>query len=135
MTSRPCLRPHRRTLTRRAGEPHSPVRPMFADPGGLYLHRMRHRIERILRNPRVQGAGDVLLTLALAATSVAGVLVGQDSSGRVEPLALVFALLSTVPVAFRTRRPLLAARLSLLLTLRVSMRQLRTRPRSSPSSP
>jgi hypothetical protein len=38
--------------------------------GRLYGHRMRHRVESVLRNPRVQGAGDALLALVLALTSV-----------------------------------------------------------------
>ncbi len=63
----------------------------------------------MLRNPRLQGAGDVLLAVVLAGTSVAGVATGQDSWGRITPLAYLFALLSTVPVAWRATRPLLAA--------------------------
>ncbi len=63
----------------------------------------------MLRSPRVQGAGDALLALVLAATSVLGVLTGQPNWGRPEPLGLVLALASTVPVAWRARRPLLAA--------------------------
>jgi signal transduction histidine kinase len=67
---------------------------------------MRLRIESMLRNPRVQGAGDALLAFVLAATSVVPVLGGDPSWGRPKALGLVLALASTVPVAWRARRPL-----------------------------
>jgi len=60
----------------------------------------------MLRNPRVQGAGDALLAFVLAATSVVPVLGGDPSWGRPKALGLVLALASTVPVAWRARRPL-----------------------------
>jgi signal transduction histidine kinase len=82
---------------------------MCAGGNRLYLRRMKYRVEMMLRSPRVQGAGDALLALVLAATSVLGVLTGQPNWGRPEALGLVLALASTVPVAWRARRPLLAA--------------------------
>jgi signal transduction histidine kinase len=70
---------------------------------------MRRRVEDFLRNRRVQGAGDALLALVLAATSVPAVLHGDLSWGSPKPLGVTLALLSTVPVAIRSRRPLLVA--------------------------
>ena len=84
-------------------------RTTCAGAGRLYGHRMRHRVESVLRNPRVQGAGDALLALVLAVTSVVPVLHGDPSWGRPELLGVALALLSTVPVAWRSRWPLLAA--------------------------
>ena len=82
---------------------------MCGATGREYRHRMRRRAEDLLRSRRVQGAGDVLLPVVLAVTSVVGVLAGDPSWGRPKPLGLVLALASTVPVAWRSRRPLLAA--------------------------
>jgi signal transduction histidine kinase len=71
---------------------------------------MRRRIESLCRNPRLQAGGDSVLALLLAGSSVGFVLGGDDVSwGRPQPLAIGLALLSTVPVAWRARRPLLAA--------------------------
>jgi signal transduction histidine kinase len=70
---------------------------------------MRRRVEFFLRNSRVQGAGDALLAFVLAATSVIPVLGGDPSWGRPKALGVVLALLSTAPLAWRARRPLLAA--------------------------
>jgi signal transduction histidine kinase len=81
---------------------------MFTSEAPLYGRRMTHRVESVLRNPRVQGAGDAFLALVLAATSVLGVLTSQPNWGRPVPLALGLALLSTVPVAWRARFPLFA---------------------------
>jgi signal transduction histidine kinase len=67
---------------------------------------MRRRIESVLRNPRVQGAGDALLAFVLAATSVVPVLGGDPSWGKPKALGVVLALASTVPVARRARWPL-----------------------------
>ena len=62
-----------------------------------------------LRNPRVQGIGDALLAVVLAVTSVLPVLViGDPSWGRPKALGVALALASTVPVAWRARRPLTA---------------------------
>jgi signal transduction histidine kinase len=69
---------------------------------------MRRRIENWLRNPRVQGAGDAVLTVFLALSSVAPVLHGDPSWGKPKALGVALALLSTVPVAWRARRPLTA---------------------------
>ena len=67
---------------------------------------MRRRIENWLRNPRVQGTGDALLAAVMALTSVAPVLDGDPSWGKPKALGVTLALLSTVPVAWRARRPL-----------------------------
>jgi signal transduction histidine kinase len=69
---------------------------------------MRRRVESWLRNPRVQGTGDVVLTVLLALSSVAPVLHGDPSWGKPKALGVALALLSTVPVAWRARRPLTA---------------------------
>jgi signal transduction histidine kinase len=69
---------------------------------------MRRRVELLLRNPRVQGTGDALLAFALAVASVVPVLRGDPSWGTPKPLGVALALLSTVPVAWRARWPLLA---------------------------
>ena len=60
----------------------------------------------MLRNPRVQAGGDAALAFALAATSLLGVLSGDVSWGKPKALAVVLALASTAPVAWRARRPL-----------------------------
>jgi len=66
-------------------------------------------VENWLRNPRVQGTGDALLAAVLAVTSVLPVLaLGDLSWGKPKALAVVLGLLSTVPVAWRARRPLTA---------------------------
>ena len=69
---------------------------------------MRRRIENWLRNPRVQGTGDALLAAVMAFTSLVPVLGGDPSWGRPKALGVALALLSTVPVAWRARRPLTA---------------------------
>jgi signal transduction histidine kinase len=70
---------------------------------------MRRRVEYWLRNPRVQGTGDAVLAAFLAATSVLPVLaVGDLSWGHPKALGVALGLLSTVPVAWRARRPLTA---------------------------
>jgi signal transduction histidine kinase len=70
---------------------------------------MRRRVLNLLRSPRVQGAGDTLLAFLLAATSVVPVVGGDPSWGKPKTLGVALALLSTVPIAWRARRPLLAA--------------------------
>jgi signal transduction histidine kinase len=67
---------------------------------------MRRRVEKWLRNPRVQGRGDVVLAVVLALTSVVPVLGGDPSWGKPKALGVTLALLSTVPVAWRARWPL-----------------------------
>jgi signal transduction histidine kinase len=61
------------------------------------------------RRPDIQRAGDALLALALAATSIVPVLNGDPSWGRPPMLGLVLAVVSTAPVAWRSRYPLTAA--------------------------
>ena len=66
-------------------------------------------MENWLRNPQVQGTGDAVLAAILAATSVLPVLaVGDLSWGHPKALGVALGLLSTVPVAWRARRPLTA---------------------------
>jgi hypothetical protein len=76
-----------------------------SEDGGTVVS-MRDRLEALLRNRSVQRAGDVGLALLLAASSLGGILAGGDRSwGANRPLAIVLALASTVPVAWRSRRP------------------------------
>jgi signal transduction histidine kinase len=71
---------------------------------------VRARIEALLRDRRLRAAGDWALALVLAGTSVVTILAGDDQSwGANEPIAILLALASTVPVAWRARRPLAAA--------------------------
>jgi signal transduction histidine kinase len=67
---------------------------------------MRRRVENWLRNPRVQGTGDAVLAVLLAVSSVIPVLGGDPSWGRPKALGVALGLLSTVPVAWRAKRPL-----------------------------
>jgi signal transduction histidine kinase len=63
----------------------------------------------------LRAGGDWALALLLAGTSVLGVVLGgQHSWGRNEPVAILLALASTLPVAWRARRPLPAAALVLV---------------------
>jgi len=65
-------------------------------------------------NRRVQTAGDAALAFVLAASSVALVLGGDHTSwGHPLPLAITLALVTSLPVAWRSRQPLLAAALVL----------------------
>jgi signal transduction histidine kinase len=65
-------------------------------------------------NRRVQTAGDAALAFVLAASSVAFVLGGDHTSwGHPLPLAITLALVTSLPVAWRSRQPLLAAALVL----------------------
>ena len=67
-------------------------------------------MESWLRNPRVQGTGDALLAAILAVTSVVPVLAfGDPSWGKPKALGVTLGLLSTVPVAWRSRYPLSVA--------------------------
>jgi signal transduction histidine kinase len=71
---------------------------------------MRRRVESWLRNPRVQGTGDALLAAILAVTSVVPVLAfGDPSWGKPKALGVTLGLLSTVPIAWRSRYPLSVA--------------------------
>ena len=67
----------------------------------------------LLRNPRVQGTGDAVLAGLMAVSSVVPVLGGDPSWGRPKTLGVVLGLLSTVPVAWRARRPLTVAAIRL----------------------
>jgi signal transduction histidine kinase len=82
---------------------------MYTGPARCTVIHMRRRVESWLRNPRVQGTGDALLAFFLAVTSVVPVLGGDPSWGKPKALGVALALLSTVPVAWRSRRPLTAA--------------------------
>ena len=67
-------------------------------------------MENWLRNPRVQGTGDALLAAILAVTSVVPVLAfGDPSWGKPKALGVTLGLLSTVPIAWRSRYPLSVA--------------------------
>jgi signal transduction histidine kinase len=57
----------------------------------------------------VQRAGDALLALALALSSIVPVLTGDPSWGTPKTLGMTLALVSTVPLAWRTRFPLSTA--------------------------
>ena len=71
---------------------------------------MRDRLEALVREPRAQRIGDAVLAFLLAASSLIPVVVKHDPSwGRNEPLAIVLALASTAPVAWRSRWPIAAA--------------------------
>ena len=61
----------------------------------------------LARNPRVQGAGDLLLALVLAVSSVLPILAKDDPSwGHPKSAAVALALLTTVPIAWRARWPI-----------------------------
>lgn len=81
---------------------------LFREP--VYCRAMRDRLEVLVRSPRVQSAGDLALAFVLAVSSLLPVLVEHDPSwGTNRALAVLLALASTTPVAWRGRRPLLAA--------------------------
>jgi signal transduction histidine kinase len=78
---------------------------------------MRDRLEAVLRDPSVQRAGDVVVAVLLALSSVVPILVrGDPSWGTDRPLAVMLALASTVPVACRVRWPVPAALVVLVAT-------------------
>jgi signal transduction histidine kinase len=78
------------------------------------FEQVRGLLDFLRRHPRLQPAGDALLALVLALTSIVPIVVRDDPSwGHPEWLAVLLALASTVPVAWRARRPLLAAALVL----------------------
>ena len=75
---------------------------------------MKARVTAAIGNRRVQAAGDAALAFVLAASSVALVLGGDHTSwGHPVPAAVALALFTSVPVAWRSRQPLLAAALVL----------------------
>jgi signal transduction histidine kinase len=74
----------------------------------LYLRGVQQVWSR-WRRPWVQRAGDALLALVLAVSSVMPVLTGDPSWGTPKTLGLTLALVSTVPVAWRSRFPLCTA--------------------------
>ena len=77
---------------------------------GSTVKCMPQRLEAMVRDARVQAWGDAALAFVLALSSLLPVLVKHDPSwGTNEPLAIVLALASTVPVAWRARWPILAA--------------------------
>ena len=68
---------------------------------------MKHRITSLARNPQLQRAGDAALAFVLAVSSVLPILVEDDPSwGHPKAAAVVLALLTTVPIAWRARRPI-----------------------------
>jgi signal transduction histidine kinase len=76
---------------------------------------MPKRFRSWIRNPRVQLSGDVALAFVLAASSVLPILVKHDPSwGTNEPVAILLALASTVPLASRSRWPLPSAAIILV---------------------
>jgi signal transduction histidine kinase len=82
---------------------------MCGDAVRLYLHRVKRRISGFIRNPRWQRLGDALLALVLVVTSVIPVLGGDPSWGKPKLLGVTLGILSTAPIAWRARRPLLVA--------------------------
>ena len=73
---------------------------------------MRRRLDALVREPRVQRAADAVLAVVMAAISVVGIVIPHDPSwGSVEPLAIVLALATTLPIAFRGLFPVVAASL------------------------
>ena len=65
-------------------------------------------MENWLRNPRVQGSGDAVLAALLRDQLGHPRVYGRRPSGRPKALGVALGLLSTVPVAWRARRPLTA---------------------------
>src|ERR1700749_1923943 len=93
----------------RGGNPVPPAGGCVPRPVRCTVVHMRRRVENWLRNPRVQGIGDAVLAAVLAVTSVLPVLAfGDPSWGKPKALGVALGLLSTVPVAWRARRPLTA---------------------------
>lgn len=66
------------------------------------------------RSSRAQRTGDAVLALLLAGWSLGAVLTGDPSWGTPKGLAVLLALASTVPVAWRSRYPLSTAALVLV---------------------
>jgi signal transduction histidine kinase len=67
---------------------------------------MRDRLEALFRSARFQRVGDYALAIVLAVTSLVPILVkGDPSWGTNRPWAIVLALASTLPVAWRSRWP------------------------------
>ena len=92
-------------------------------------------MENWLLSPRVQGTGDALLAAGLAFTSVVPVLaLGDLSWGRSKALGVALGLLSTVPIAWRARRPLTAFATVLFANGAASTPRRRSGRRSSRSS-
>jgi signal transduction histidine kinase len=70
---------------------------------------MRDRIPSLVRHPRALLWADAILGVLLGATAVLPVLGGQPQFGPPGPIAVALALLSTVPVAWRSIYPIPAA--------------------------
>jgi signal transduction histidine kinase len=114
------LRPSLRPVVGRPGEIASAARVnlvsaarrMRSGRRRATVNSMRARLDALVREPRVQRLGDAVVAFLLAASSVLPVVVKHDPSwGSNEPLAIVIALASTVPVAWRSRWPISAAAL------------------------
>jgi len=71
---------------------------------------MLERLMSVVQSRRLQRAGDAVLAVLLGGSSVASIFAGDHRSwGAPKALAISLALLSTVPVAWRSRLPLFAA--------------------------
>jgi signal transduction histidine kinase len=68
--------------------------------------RLRSTVRAALADERVTDAGDALIAVVLAGTSVATVLAGVPAFGDPRALGLVLALCSTAPAAVRRRWPI-----------------------------
>jgi len=82
---------------------------MCAGAARRYLHRVKRRISWFIRNPRWQRLGDALLALLLVVSSVLPVLGGDTSWGKPKLLGVTLGIVSTAPIAWRSRWPLLMA--------------------------
>jgi signal transduction histidine kinase len=92
------------------GESASTSRRMRLRAAGATVGAVLERLVSLARSRRAQHAGDVALAFLLAASSLALILVRDDTSwGTPESLAVGLALFASVPVAWRSQRPLLAA--------------------------
>jgi signal transduction histidine kinase len=103
-------RPLRGIRLRRAGE--LGFRLQADAPGGMsrYGRRMTRRLNALVRDPRAQRAGDVLLAAVLTVAALVDLFTGAIVSwGGRGPGQLVAAVLSTLPLVWRVRQPVLVA--------------------------